>query len=102
MDEIVFGNIIKNISIVACVLCFFTGLDLVSGAKILVSIKGVLDRKFNADKFIIKIGHFFRNFFDAMVNFDDTVIVKPQTRVKWGVVFLVLGVLMAVGIYYGL
>jgi hypothetical protein len=102
MDEIIFGNIIKITSIVACVLCFITGLDLVSGARILLSIKGVLDRKFNADKLIIKIGHFFRNFFDAMVNFDDTIIVKPRTRVKWGFALLALGLLMAVGIYYGL
>ncbi len=54
MDEIVFGNLLKNISLVVGILGVLVGLDLILGAKVIIYLKKILDRSTDiVDKTII-------------------------------------------------
>jgi hypothetical protein len=93
MDEVTFGNLIKNIALVAGILGFLVSLDLLCGARVIRVLKKILDRAFDLDKLIIRISSSFRKLLDSMVNFDEAVITT-KARVIWGVLFLAISVIM--------
>ncbi|MBN1913046.1 MAG: hypothetical protein JW788_01455 [Candidatus Omnitrophica bacterium] len=101
MDEIVFGNIMTIAAITGCVLSFLVALDLLTGARVLSFVKKILDRRFNADKIIINLGHAIRVFLDKMVNFDEHIVNNPKKRLKWGTIFLVIGIFIVVLLILG-
>ena len=54
MDEVIFANLMKYISITACAIGTLVGLDLIFGAKVTLVLKKVLDRSTDiVDKVII-------------------------------------------------
>ncbi len=83
MDEIVFINIVKNVSLFAGIVGIVAGLDLLSGAKIISALKKVLDKVFNIDQSIIRISSALRKKLDSAVYIDD-VIIKTKSRVVLG------------------
>jgi hypothetical protein len=44
MDEVVFGNLIKYISSFIGIFGVLAGLDLITGAKVIIYLKGILDK----------------------------------------------------------
>jgi hypothetical protein len=95
MDEVTFGNLIKNIGLVAGIVGLLLSLDLLFGAKGIRGLKKILDRSFNVDKLIITISSSFRRLLDNMVNFDE-VVITTKARVIWGAAFLFISLLMIV------
>ena len=93
MDEITFGNVMRNIGLVAGIIGMLLSLDLLGGAKVLKSLKRILDRSFDFDKIIIKISSVIRKLLDSIVKFDEAVL-STQSRVIWGVLFLLVSVTM--------
>jgi hypothetical protein len=54
MDEVAFGNLLKNISLAVGILGVVVGLDLILGAKVIIYLKKILDRSTDiVDKTII-------------------------------------------------
>jgi len=72
MDEVIFGEILKKISIVAIIVGALTGLDLLSGARALSALNKISARRLSLD--------------DA--------ITRPMARIILGVVFLVICVFL--------
>ncbi len=56
MEEMAFGNLLKNISLAVGILGALVGLDLILGAKVIVFLKKILDRSTDiVDKTIINV-----------------------------------------------
>jgi len=72
MDEVLFGLILKKVSLGASIFGVLVGLDLLFGAKITLAAKRLLDKAYNIDK----------------------AIAKPQTRVLLGVTMLFISLVM--------
>ena len=54
MDEVVFGNLLKNISLTVGVIGILVGADLILGARVIIYLKKILDRSTDiVDKTII-------------------------------------------------
>ena len=49
MDEVIFGEILRRISIIAIIVGTLTGLDLILGAKVLTAFNKVSGKKFSLD-----------------------------------------------------
>lgn len=93
MDEAVFINILKNISIFASVVGILTGLDLLSGARVISRLRKILDKVFNVDQKILKILSAIREKLDYGVYIDD-VIIKSKSRIVLGVILLLFSILI--------
>ncbi len=88
MDELEFGNLIRTIALYSSLVGILAGLDLVCGARVLLSMKRVVDKAFDLDKAIIKFSAAFRKVMDKAVNFDDIVIKGPKVRIIGAVVLI--------------
>lgn len=84
MDEIVFINIVKNVSLFAGMVGIVAGLDLLSGAKIISALRKVLDKVFNIDQSIIRISSALRKKLDSSAVYIDDAIIKTKLRVVLG------------------
>jgi hypothetical protein len=73
MDDVVFINLIRNISIFASVIGLLAGLDLILGARITSTLKNILDK--------------------AMLNMDKAVF-NTKVRITLGVLFILISGLM--------
>jgi len=72
MDEIIFGEILKRISLFGIIVGLLTGLDLIFGAKVISAFNRISSKRFSLD--------------DAINN--------PKTRVGLGITILVICGLM--------
>jgi len=68
MDEIIFGEILKRISLFGIIVGLLTGLDLLTGARVISIFNKITSKRFLLD--------------DAINN--------PRTRVNLGIIFLVV------------
>jgi hypothetical protein len=73
MDDVVFINLIRNISIFASAIGLLAGLDLILGARITSTLKNILDK--------------------AMINMDKAVF-NTKVRITLGVLFILISGLM--------
>ena len=81
MDDITFGNLLKNISIIVGVLGTLAGLDLVLGAKIITSLNKVLDRGSDIiDKTIANVRS--KKLFGFVVLFFSLIILLLGTKFR--------------------
>lgn len=94
MDELEIVALIRNTCITASVIGVIAGLDLILGAKIIMALKRLVDKAFDADKVIIKLSSAFRKTLDKGVNFDEAVISQAKSRLVLGVIFLGASLLM--------
>lgn len=94
MDEMELAVLIRNVCIGASVVGIVAGLDLILGAKIIMTLKRLVDKAFDADKIIIKISSAFRKTLDKGVNFDEAVISQAKSRLVLGAIFVAASLLM--------
>jgi hypothetical protein len=56
MEEVAFGNLLKNISLTVGIIGVLVGLDLIFGAKVIIYLKKILDKSTDiVDKTIINV-----------------------------------------------
>ncbi len=72
MDEVLLAQILRNVSLGISLIGILVGLDLVLGAKAILTVK---------------------RFFDRAYNFDQ-VITKPKTRMLLGIIILLVSLVM--------
>ena len=86
VDEVIYTNILRVVSITAGILGIIIGLDLIFGARIIHFSKKALDKSIDFDKFIKRI-------LDRTFDFDN-VITSPRTKKFLGIVFLVFSIVI--------
>jgi len=72
MDEVLYINILKTISLIASVVGIIIGLDMILGARIITALKRVLEKSFDFDK----------------------KITNPKAKISLGIVLLCLSLII--------
>lgn len=93
MNEKLFMDIFRSISIFGAILSFLVGLDLLFGARVICALRKVLDKMVNIDQTIIKILSGARERLDRGLYIDDAII-KTKARVILGAILLLLSMLI--------
>ena len=77
MDEILLGEILRKVSMVIGTFGVLVGLDLIFGARLILTAKRFLDRAYNLDK----------------------AIAKPRTRMWLGIIMIFISLMMLLLIF---
>jgi len=81
MDEVAFGNLIKYLSLAIGVFGLLAGVDLLLGAKVIVYLKGILDRGTDiVDKAIVSTHS--KRIFGAVILFLSLVILFLSAKLR--------------------
>lgn len=89
MDEMIFENVLRHISVFASIIGILLGLDLLFGARFAILLKNRLDRAFYVDKAIARFFSSIKSTLDKpAVNIDDK-IMSASARRAVGILFLI-------------
>jgi len=86
MSEIIYTNLLKGFGLTASMAGLLIGVDLIFGGPIIAVSKRALERSFDFDKWL-------REKLDRSINFDK-VITNPKVRLKLGIVFFALSLVI--------